>query len=79
MTTSLSSEALSNYKKVYGKQKIKKKIAKEIRKSQNFSTTKKYIYIYVFCSLTDRHTDKIVIDRCSFIRSIFTKSIRPLS
>ena len=60
MTTSVRSEALSNYKIIYGKQKVKKEITKENRKSRNIQI--KYVYIYVFCSLTDRYTDKIFIE-----------------
>ena len=36
MTTFISVEALSNYKKLYGKQKVKKEIAKENIKPRKF-------------------------------------------
>ena len=41
-------------RKIYGKQRVEKRVCtKKI----------KYFYIYVICSLTDRQTNKILIDQ----------------
>ncbi len=40
--------------------KFKMQFVRKIRKSRNFSTIITYFFIYFFCNLTDRHTDKIL-------------------
>ena len=41
--------------------KVEKQLQKNIRNHETFPTIITYLYFYFFCSLADRHTDKISI------------------